>query len=184
MQPDMTNDSSLKSKTINCPNCGSVCSARAIVCKSCGHMLREINPDTTQTAIMPRPAPQTEIPPDDDVLGGTSRFSAGSVLYVSIERVNSPIARYVHREPIILGREEDNLLGRNDINLTPYNAKERGVSRRHAQIYYKGGELFIEDLGSSNGTAVNGSLLTKNEPQQLRDGDEIVLGHMMVWVNF
>lgn len=43
------------------------------------------------------------------------------------------------------------------------------VSRRHAQIIHLSGEFFIEDLGSSNGTRVNGQRI--GERTRLRDND-------------
>jgi pSer/pThr/pTyr-binding forkhead associated (FHA) protein len=48
-----------------------------------------------------------------------------------------------------------------------------GVSRRHARIYVENGQFFVEDVGSSNGTQVNGELVKK---QSLKDGDSISLG--------
>ena len=48
------------------------------------------------------------------------------------------------------------------------------VSRRHAQIRHEGGRFVIADLGSKNGTRVNGVPVTGATP--LRDGDEILLG--------
>ncbi|MDQ3262255.1 MAG: FHA domain-containing protein [Myxococcota bacterium] len=48
-----------------------------------------------------------------------------------------------------------------------------GVSRKHARIFKEGEEYFVEDLGSSNGTKVNGSVIKK---QKLTDGDAISLG--------
>lgn len=50
---------------------------------------------------------------------------------------------------------------------------DAGVSRRHARIFDEGAGFHIEDLGSSNGTVVNGSKISK---QPLRDGDSIILG--------
>lgn len=50
---------------------------------------------------------------------------------------------------------------------------DSGVSRRHARIFDEGQGFHIEDLGSSNGTVVNGS---KVERQPLKDGDSITLG--------
>src|SRR5512139_1899254 len=48
------------------------------------------------------------------------------------------------------------------------------ISRRHARIFYAGGSYFVEDLGSSNGTYVNGE---KNAAAQaLSNGDQIRLG--------
>ncbi|MEO1439611.1 MAG: FHA domain-containing protein [Chloroflexota bacterium] len=137
-----------------------------------------------KTMIMDRPE---ENPlPDDNTgsLGGTSQFKEGSVLYFSIERVNSPVARYVRINPFVIGREETAKLNNEDLNLTPYNAVDRGVSRRHAQVFYLNGKVYIEDMGSSNGTYLNGDELEPGKPQQLSDGDEIMLGRMLVWVNF
>ncbi len=51
---------------------------------------------------------------------------------------------------------------------------EAGVSRKHARILLEGASLFIEDLGSSNGTRVNGETISKK--QLLKDGDSISMG--------
>jgi hypothetical protein len=48
------------------------------------------------------------------------------------------------------------------------------VSREHARVSLRHGEFVVEDLGSSNGTWVNGERLTG--PTVLRDGDGLVLG--------
>ena len=47
------------------------------------------------------------------------------------------------------------------------------VSRRHARITTYGGEIFIEDFGSTNGTFVNGEKITK---ARLKEGDRILVG--------
>ncbi|MFO0755550.1 MAG: GGDEF domain-containing protein [Byssovorax sp.] len=48
-----------------------------------------------------------------------------------------------------------------------------GISRRHARLVQVGGQVIIEDLKSSNGTLVNGQVITE---QTLADGDKIRLG--------
>ncbi|HYE13625.1 MAG TPA: FHA domain-containing protein [Pyrinomonadaceae bacterium] len=54
---------------------------------------------------------------------------------------------------------------------------EAKVSRRHARITRRAGQYFIEDLGSTNGTFVNrGRRLLPGDRQQLRDGDEVIVG--------
>jgi DNA-binding response OmpR family regulator len=67
----------------------------------------------------------------------------------------------IDRSDMIIGREEDS-----DIVLP-----SRQVSRNHARIRRSGGRHILEDLGSKNGTFVNGRELT--EPYPLQDGDEI-----------
>jgi hypothetical protein len=54
---------------------------------------------------------------------------------------------------------------------------EAKVSRRHARITRRGGNYFIEDLGSTNGTFVNrGRRLLPGDRQPLGDGDEVIVG--------
>ena len=48
------------------------------------------------------------------------------------------------------------------------------VSRRHARLYLQGNTYIIEDLGSTNGTSVNGQKLTG--PYMLRAGERITFG--------
>jgi DNA-binding response OmpR family regulator len=50
----------------------------------------------------------------------------------------------------------------------------RLISRQHAAIRRSGASYLLEDLGSRNGTTVNGRPLA--QPQPLRDGDRIELG--------
>jgi pSer/pThr/pTyr-binding forkhead associated (FHA) protein len=50
------------------------------------------------------------------------------------------------------------------------------VSSSHAAIAVQDGEYILTDVGSTNGTAVNGEALPPNEPRALADGDEISFG--------
>ena len=66
----------------------------------------------------------------------------------------------------------DIVVGRvSDVDLLLIDEK---VSRKHAKISTRGGKIVIQDLGSRNGTFVNGQRLTG--PVDLRMGDEIVIG--------
>jgi serine/threonine protein kinase len=50
------------------------------------------------------------------------------------------------------------------------------VSRRHAVIQVSAGRAQVVDLGSRNGTFVNGRRTTPNQPQELQVGDKLQLG--------
>jgi len=50
---------------------------------------------------------------------------------------------------------------------------EEMVSRKHARISYENDSVFIEDLGSTNGTFVNGE---KVKRAQLKEGDRVLIG--------
>jgi pSer/pThr/pTyr-binding forkhead associated (FHA) protein len=70
-----------------------------------------------------------------------------------------------------------------EVDLTPDGAQARGVSRRHAGIFKQRGEVVIEDLGSVNGTFVNGKRLDPYFPETLRDGDLLQLSKLLIKVS-
>lgn len=51
------------------------------------------------------------------------------------------------------------------------------VSRRHAMISNIGGEIWVEDIGSTNGTFVNGEKVQK---QKIKEGDRILVGTSII----
>ncbi|MFH0963446.1 MAG: SpoIIE family protein phosphatase [Planctomycetota bacterium] len=53
---------------------------------------------------------------------------------------------------------------------------EESVSRRHARVFLENGKHFVEDLGSTNGTFVNGKLVERSE---LHDQDVLATGNFM-----
>ncbi|HVV38685.1 MAG TPA: DUF3662 and FHA domain-containing protein [Acidimicrobiales bacterium] len=69
----------------------------------------------------------------------------------------------IGEDPVVIGRSPES-----DLKLT-----DATVSRRHAQIVRDGDAWFVRDLGSSNGTKVNGVGITDH---MLEDGDEIKVG--------
>ncbi len=56
------------------------------------------------------------------------------------------------------------------------------VSGRHARFTLMGQNLFVEDLGSTNGTAVNGERIF--EPTPLRNKDVVAIGDVSIRVRF
>lgn len=76
----------------------------------------------------------------------------------------------------LIGRMDPNRGIRPEVDLSKYDPAAR-VSRRHARIIAHGNQYFIEDLGSANGTVLNGSMrLVQGRPQVLASGDELKLG--------
>lgn len=79
------------------------------------------------------------------------------------------------KQKIMVGREAES--GSNEdtlyFDLTPFGAYHFGVSRNHAVMSLDNGYLYLEDLGSTNGTRINGFQLTAKQKYRLRDGDEI-----------
>jgi len=73
-----------------------------------------------------------------------------------------------------------NLVGREgDIFLS-----DGRVSRKHAEISLENNTLTVKDLGSTNGTFVNGEKLEPHLPRQLRHGDKVEFGGVPLTVRF
>jgi pSer/pThr/pTyr-binding forkhead associated (FHA) protein len=58
------------------------------------------------------------------------------------------------------------------------------VSRRHARLRVQSGHLRIEDLGSLNGTRVDGEESVPGAPLRIRDGSTLALGDVVLTANF
>jgi pSer/pThr/pTyr-binding forkhead associated (FHA) protein len=56
---------------------------------------------------------------------------------------------------------------------------EPTMSRAHAAIGFDGSHFFVQDLGSTNGTRVNGS---REQKAVLKNGDEVQLGKLAIAV--
>ena len=76
----------------------------------------------------------------------------------------------VHRGGATIGRDAVN-----DIVL-PY----RQISRRHAQIQCDSGGCTVADLGSTNGTFINGTPLSPRKRYPLRPGDQLRIGPVLL----
>lgn len=100
--------------------------------------------------------------------------------------IRGMVERVVMEAGIIykLGRFEIGTAGEDEIDLTPYGAMDRGVSRVHSQLHLEEGKVYITDLGSTNGTYISGTRLEANTPTVLRKGDELLLGRLAVQVLF
>jgi pSer/pThr/pTyr-binding forkhead associated (FHA) protein len=72
----------------------------------------------------------------------------------------------------------DNVIGRDPV-CTVF-VDDATVSRHHARITLSGGEAVLEDLGSKNGTTVNGR--PPGSPCVLRHGDAVLLGSVLFTV--
>ncbi len=71
-----------------------------------------------------------------------------------------------------------------DVDLSAFGAHRAGVSRRHLKIMRRGELPFVTDLGSSNGTFLNGGRLIAYNEYALQSGDGLRLGQLRVVVRF
>jgi pSer/pThr/pTyr-binding forkhead associated (FHA) protein len=94
------------------------------------------------------------------------------------------------KRPILLDQRDQILLGREPMSpgegpiLDPRQAIQAGVSRNHATINYADGIYTVKDLGSTNGTFLNGKRLLAQLPYMLQSGDQIRLGALVIYIYF
>ena len=87
-------------------------------------------------------------------------------IYLTVNAGTSPVGlSYPDGAEITIGREIGN-------SIAPVAAE--GLSRRHAKIVSSDGKWTIEDLGSTNGTFVNGKKI--DSPAEIKPGDKISCG--------
>lgn len=96
----------------------------------------------------------------------TTPYSAGPAVAASPQlRSASGDTIPITDAPLVVGR---------DAGLGLSLVGESTVSRRHAEVVQRGGTVYVRDLGSTNGTYVNGSKLQAETA--LRPGDEVQFG--------
>ena len=81
---------------------------------------------------------------------------------------------------IILGRIDEDTFDQVDVDLNLYGGSQRGVSRVHARVHIEDAKLYITDLGSTNGTFIAQKKLEPNEPQEISNGDKLLLGRLPI----
>lgn len=81
------------------------------------------------------------------------------------------------RGELVLGRFDPETGVTPDVDLTFEDRGDYLISRRHARIVGRDGRYEIEDLGSTNGTAVNGRMLRAGQSVLLQPGDLVTLGN-------
>jgi len=74
--------------------------------------------------------------------------------------------------PLALSHEGKADIGRH--SSCAFTLRRDDVSRHHAAVYFEQGQFFLRDLGSTNGTFLNGDRVT--EPKPLVPGDRIEVG--------
>ncbi|MFN8531419.1 MAG: FHA domain-containing protein [Anaerolineae bacterium] len=117
---------------------------------------------------------------------GTSFFNDKMTLHLRIRGENKTFSIEAETmKEIVLGRGDPATGTVPTIDLGPYEAIEKGVSRKHAQIIRReDNALHLIDLASGNGTYLNGQRLIPNQPRILRNGDEIRLGRLVMMIEF
>ncbi|MCX6037787.1 MAG: FHA domain-containing protein [Chloroflexi bacterium] len=103
--------------------------------------------------------------------------------WISLNMIESgQILPLADRTEFTLGRSEEGQPIVPDVDLSPHNAYANGVSRLHAVLKLIQEQIVIVDLGSSNGTYLNGIRLPPYVETPVAHGDVIYLGKLKMQV--
>jgi len=81
----------------------------------------------------------------------------------------------VYKDEVLIGRYDSVTGHRPEVDLTEED-NNRNVSRRHARLLYKDNTHYIaEEIGTMNGTYINGNRIPTGVLTPVKDGDEITL---------
>ncbi|WP_433655352.1 FHA domain-containing protein [Nocardia sp. CA-128927] len=167
-----------------CPSCGAPSGGR--FCEVCGHDSALPTPSVRPDLLLAEASVAVSAP----AVAWVATITADREFYDRVIARKGPDADQVgfpafYPERRIVLHGNDILIGKRSVSqgLTPdidlgIAPADVGVSRAHATIHLEGDALTVTDLGSTNGTSVNGSdeLIPAKVPVPLRSGDRIHLG--------
>jgi pSer/pThr/pTyr-binding forkhead associated (FHA) protein len=139
-------------------------------CDECGERL---DGTSTAGAAVP-PAPVASNPP---VVSGAP--PAGTASPRLIIQADNTVVDLRGKSEALVGREDPVSNVYPDVDMTPHNGEEGGVSRIHAKILINGNQYMVEDQNSTNSTFVNRQKLAPKTPTPIKDGDELRFGRVV-----
>ena len=148
----------------------------AIYCSKCGAQLFDahLNTQKIQTSIT-----LNEIERNTDRIRSTPATPLQSRISLHIIE-SGQILPLAERTEYTLGRSSEGQPIVPDVDLSSYNAYANGVSRLHAAIKLVNKRIVVVDLGSSNGTYLNGVRLSPYIETPVSHGDLIFLGKLKI----
>lgn len=160
-----------------CAHCGNTNPASEMFCLKCGWPVQLSKKSDKTTLLDP-----SKLTSEPSFFGST--YTLLLLLKDTLQVIRKQPAEMDHE--LIIGRASEESIIAPDIDLTPYNAAELGISRAHLALRYESARdvLTVADLDSANGSYVNDVRLHPNEVRVLRHGDELRLGMLSFEVIF
>jgi DNA-binding response OmpR family regulator len=122
-------------------------------------------------------------------LSGTARLDTipaearRDTVVVFIDNYREPLTLIIQPQ-LTMGRQNPGANAKTHVDLEPYEAFDKGVSRVHLTLRRAADHYEVEDMGSANGTFVNGVSIAPGQPQSLKNGDEVRLGTLRLRMYF
>jgi len=157
-----------------CPSCHKSNPVSASTCEHCRTQLFDEVTDVTLT----RQLPVLQLPTNPNI-----NIRDENVVMLSIIGEDTPLSLHFPFGKMTVGRYAAGSAPP-DIDLKELGAEMLGVSRLHALLTRNEYGLFIEDLGSTNGTHLNNQELEPHTPYHLQNNDYVSFGQLIMSVHF
>ena len=138
--------------------------------------MREFS-DQLELLLVSRDGAQAEVPTGEGISQAppTPTIPSKETARAYFIAKNSGKMYHVYKDEVLLGRYDSVTGHRPEVDLTEEDVN-RNVSRRHARLVHKQGAHYIaEEIGSMNGTYLNGKKLSTGVLTPIQDGDELLL---------
>lgn len=106
-----------------------------------------------------------------DVRATTAHTAPQKMIKIVLRSVDYGFSFTLDKPITIIGREAE---------MQEYLKAKTYVSRKHSKIILINGEIYIENLSSTNRTFINNTLISSDAPTLLKNGDEIGLGGKLI----
>lgn len=160
---------------INCPNCKKNLPEGTIFCSECGTRIDESSETSDMKGTVPTVPPTKPLSSEKKLPDIKTEISllildTGKIITIKGQKEYS-IGRVSKGQAIIP-----------DVDLSQFEAHKKGVSRLHAYIKIDQQGVVIVDMGSANGTKVNGQKIAPNIDYPIKHADMIILGSIPIQV--
>jgi hypothetical protein len=163
---------------INCPNCRHQEVPGALFCSECGAQL--VFSDSSNTTALPEKQLQNDLPGTAPIQPNMTSTLRARIMVHVID--NGKLIPVTDKTEFTVGRASEGQPITPDVDLGEFNAFDYGVSRLHIVVRLTGEKLTIMDLGSSNGTFINGVRIPINLEQPVSSGDIVSLGKFRIQI--
>ncbi|EKD88355.1 MAG: FHA protein [uncultured bacterium] len=167
---------------ILCPNCHNKELPGAYFCSECGTQLMAL--EFLNTRMINKPVEESLI---SDL--GVNAIPTRKIIQkpkdpnISLHLVESgKVIHLSEKKDFTLGRAVEGQSILPDVDLSAYEAFSLGVSRMHVSLRILNGDVYVMDLGSSNGTKINGQKIVQHVEYSISHGDLVTLGRLKVQV--
>lgn len=149
---------------MQCPRCGEELVEGANFCAQCGAPIGD-DEESEEAPDVDRTTAAIDVGALDPTSGIESvpSLEPGTAMLVVVRGPNAGARYLLDRDTTVIGRHPDCEIFLHDVT----------VSRRHSEVRREDGTFVLADLGSLNGSYVNGE---RAEERVLRSGDEVQIG--------